>query len=39
MGPKEKYLRLADHLINEYSLDVDRISLAYSIQNWWEGEG
>ena len=36
MGPDEKALEMADFLIKENNLQVDRIQLAYSIQAFVE---
>ena len=36
MGPTEESLELADKIIAEYGLAVDRYNLAYTIMAWEE---
>lgn len=38
MGPSEEALRLADFLIRECGLTVDRITLGYAVMAWCDEE-
>lgn len=36
MGPTEESLDLADRIIREHSLSIDRYALAYTVMAWVE---
>ena len=38
MGPSEEAMRLANFLINECGLTVDRYALGYAIDGWCDAE-